>query len=464
MNEPRTSSFHRVWISLRVIAALIGLTVGTAAAQSGVNSDDAKLPLYYRDPSGQPLWAAGPRTDARGRAYLPVFEDSAVAVTTPRSTPGKVVYYRHPMGLPDTSPVPKKDSMGMDYIPVTDDEARAPAGSVSLSPERVQMLGVRTEAAVSRRLSRVARATGTIAIDERRLAVVAPRFEGWIETIPVNTTGQSVRRGQILFEAYSPEVALTEAEFALVRRSMPELAGGAIAKLRRLGITELELARLLRTGVASRTQAVVAPIDGIVLEKTAVQGMRFAAGEALYRIVDMSVVWLVADIFEQDIGAIMPGSTTRISIAAYPGLTFVGKISFIYPTMNATTRTTKVRVELANPDGQLRLDMYATVEIDTPVGTGEAVVVSESAVLDGGSRQVVLVETAPGRYLPRDVALGARANGSVEIRRGLQAGERVVVGANFLIDAESNFRAALQAFTAPPPALGAPPAPGEKRP
>lgn len=457
-------SARHVVISLPIIGALIGLMVGIAVAQSAAGGNEAKNPLYYRDPSGQPLWAAGPRKDLQGRAYLPVFEDSTTEVAAPRRTPGKIVYYRHPMGLPDTSPVPKKDSMGMDYIPVTDEEASAPAGSVSISPQRVQMLGVRTEAAISRRLSRVARATGTIGIDERRQAVVAPRFEGWIESIPVNTMGQSVRRGQILFEAYSPEVALTEAEFALARRSMPELAGGAIAKLRNLGITELELARLLRTGVTSRTQAVVAPIDGIVLEKTAVQGMRFAAGEALYRIADLSVVWLVADIFEQDIGAITPGSSARISIAAYPGVTFAGNVSFIYPTVNATTRTTKVRVELANPDGQLRLDMYASVEIDAPVGTEEAVVVSESAVLDGGSRQVVLVETAPGRYLPREVTIGARANGSVEIRRGLEAGEKVVVGANFLIDAESNLRAALQAFTAPPPASGPALAPGLNRP
>ncbi len=451
-------SERHVGVSLHVIGALIGLTVGTAVAQSAAGSEEAKSPLYYRDPAGQPLWSAGPRKDAQGRAYLPVFEDPATDVSAPRRAPGKIAYYRHPMGLPDISSVPKKDSMGMDYIPVTDEEASAPAGSVSISPERIQMLGVRTETAVSRRLSRVVRATGTIGIDERRLAVVAPRFEGWIETILVNTTGQSVRRGQILFEAYSPEVALTEAEFVLARRSMPELAGGAIAKLRNLGVTELELARLLRTGVASRTQAVVAPIDGIVLEKTAVLGVRFAAGEALYRIADMSVVWLAADIFEQDIGAITPGATAKVSIAAYPGVTFAGEVSFIYPSVNATTRTTKVRVELPNSDGQLRLDMYASVEIDAPAGTGESVVVSESAVLDGGSRQVVLVEAAPGRYAPREVTIGARANGSVVIRRGLESGERVVVGANFLIDAESNLRAALQAFTAPPSA------PAEKRP
>jgi Cu(I)/Ag(I) efflux system membrane fusion protein len=444
--------------SLWIVGALVGLMGGSAFAQSTAGSGEGTTPLYYRDPAGRPSWSAGPRKDAQGRAYLPVFEDVAKEETTPRRTPGKVIYYRHPMGLADTSPVPKKDSMGMDYIPVTEEDANAPAGSVSISPERVQMLGVRTEAAVSRRLSRVVRATGAIGLDESRLAVVAPRFEGWIETIPVNSTGQLVRRGQVLFEAYSPELALTQAEFATARRSMPDLAGGAVAKLRNLGIAESELERLTRTGVPTRTQAVAAPIDGIVLEKTAILGMRFAAGEALYRIADMSVVWLIADIFEQDIGAIAPGATAKINIAAYPGVTFAGEVSFVYPTVNATTRTTKVRVVLANPDGRLRLDMYAFVEIDAPAGAEEAVIVPESAVLDGGARQVVLVEAAPGRFLPRDVTIGSRANGAVEIKAGLKTGERVVISANFLIDAESNLRAALQAFTAPPSAGG------EKRP
>ncbi|MCW3476390.1 efflux RND transporter periplasmic adaptor subunit [Limobrevibacterium gyesilva] len=440
--------------------------VGMVAAQSiPAPAASGRTPLYFRDPSGKPAYSASPRKDAQGRDYVAVYEDTDAPTATTASNPhpapvigpGKVLYYRNPMGLPDTSPVPKKDSMGMDYVPVYQDEANVPAGTVAIGPDRVQMLGVRTEVVSDRSMTRSIRAVGTIAVDERRLAVVAPRFEGWIEKLVVNTTGQPVRHGQPLFEVYSPELALAEQEYVMARQAGPSIADATLIRLRNFGLPPDEIARLKRTGSASRTLILAAPMDGIVLEKTAIEGMHFASGDALYRIADLSTVWLLADVFEQDLAQMRPGEEGKVSIAAYPDQSFGGKVTFVYPTVNPTTRTTKVRIEIPNPDQLLKPDMYATVEIAAPVGPASVLAVPDSAVLDSGTRQVVLVERAAGRYEPRPVSVGRRADGYVEIRDGLKPGEKVVVGANFLIDAESNLRAALQSFIAPAAPLAAAP-------
>ncbi|WP_424138120.1 efflux RND transporter periplasmic adaptor subunit [Roseomonas chloroacetimidivorans] len=428
--------------------------------------EPARQPLYYQDPSGKPAYSPAPRKTAEGRDFFPVYEDAGGApqpVSAPASTApagrGRIVYYRNPMGLPDTSPVPKKDSMGMDYIPVYEDEANQPAGTVTVSPERVQMLGVRTEPAIERALTRSIRAVGAIAVDERRLVVVAPRFEGWIQRLLVNETGQPVRRGQPLFEVYSPDLALAEQEYVIARRMGGGVAAAALERLRNFDLPADEIARLQRTGTVGRALTLTSPMDGVVLEKAALQGMRFAPGETLFRIGDLSTVWLLADVFEQDLGLIGPGQEASIALTAYPDRRFTGKVTFVYPTLNAATRTARVRIEIPNPESLLKPDMYATVEIAAPLGTAPVVAVPDSAVLDSGTRQVVLVERTPGRYEPRTVATGRRADGRVEIRQGVGAGERVVVGANFLIDAESNLRAALQAFAAPPA-----PTPGQEQP
>ncbi|MBI0538433.1 efflux RND transporter periplasmic adaptor subunit [Roseomonas sp. KE2513] len=423
--------------------------------------------LYYRDPSGQPEYSATPRKTANERDFTPVYEDIAAPPASPPTSRspspggrGRILYYRNPMGLPDTSPVPKKDSMGMDYLPVFEEEANQPAGTVTVSPERVQLLGVRTEAATQRTMTRSIRAVGTIAVDERRLAVVAPRFEGWIQKLLVNETGQPVRRGQPLFEVYSPDLALAEQEYVVARRVDGGIANAALSRLRNFDLPEEEITRLRRTGIVSRALTLTSPMDGVVMEKAALQGMRFAPGEMLYRIADLSTVWLLADVFEQDLGIVGPGQEASIALTSYPDRRFTGVVTFVYPTVNATTRTARVRVEIPNPDQLLKPDMYATVEIAAALGSTSVVTVPDSAVLDTGTRQAILVERAPGRYEPRTVSVGRRADGQVEIRQGLNAGERVVVGANFLIDAESNLRAALQSFSPPPSA----PVPSQEQP
>lgn len=368
----------------------------------------------------------------------------------------KLLYYRNPMGLPDTSPVPKKDSMGMDYLPVYEGEDEDAGGSVKISTAKVQKLGVRSEAAAMRDLSRPVRAAGRVEVDERRVFAIAPKFEGWIERLHVNTTGQPVGRGQPLFEVYSPELVSAQREYQVAARGVEQLAAAgpeaqasirqvaeaALARLRNWDISAEQVERLKAGGEPTRTLTYRSPVAGVILEKKALQGMRFMPGEALYQIADVSGVWVIADVFERDIAAVQIGQAVEVGIDAFPGRTFAGKVSYLYPTLNPQTRTVPVRIELPNPRGELRPAMYANVQLK--VGAGRtALAIPISAIIDSGAAQRVIVQLEEGRFEPRDVKLGLRGDDYVEVKEGVKAGEQVVVAANFLIDSESNLKAAL---------------------
>jgi len=379
------------------------------------------------------------------------------AVASGRTTgqPRRVLYYRNPMGLNDTSPVPKKDSMGMDYIPVYDGDV--PDGpQVKISLNRLQTLGVKTETAASRSMSRTIRAVGTIEASERGLYTVSPKFEGWITTLYVNTTGATVKRGQPLLAVYSPELVTAQEEYRVAmqtlqamhdaspesRANMQALVEGGLQRLRNWDIADADLADLRAGKEARRSLLLRSPADGVVIEKAARAGMRFMPGEPLFQIADLSSVWIVASVFEQDLGLVHSGQTATVSLAAYPGREFTGKVTFVYPTVQPETRTARIRIELPNEAGLLKPDLYGTVEI-VAGETVAAVSIPESAVLDSGTRRVVLIERGGGAFEPREVELGARGDGYVEVAKGLSEGERVVVDGNFLIDAESNLKAAL---------------------
>ena len=448
---------------------LVLLAMGAA----GHAQDAARQPLYYQDPDGKPLYAAAPKKAADGRDYRPVYDDVPGASTeappsggiepapqptgmpAPAGKPadrGRVLYYRNPMGLPDTSPVPKRDSMGMDYIPVHENEAAdASAGLVTVPPGRMQVLGVRT-APVERRpaLTRTVRATGTLQFDERRMAVVSTRVGGWVERLAVDATGDPVRRGQVMADIYAPDLVAAEEEFLVASHMGGPMAAASVQRLRALGVPDDEIARLRRTGKAGQRIPVLAPVDGVVTEKMVVQGTRVGPDQPLYRTASLSPMWLIAEVQEQDLGAMQPGQHAKAAFVAFPGRSFDGVVDFVYPSLSPETRTGRVRVVMPNADEALRAGMFANVEIEAPAGAGAgpALAIPSSAVLDSGTRQVVLVDRGEGRFEPRQVRVGAQGDGEAEILDGVQAGERVVVGANFLIDAESNLRSALQAFTA----------------
>ena len=395
------------------------------------------------------------------RAPQPVQSAAQGASTSAEKGGRKILYYRNPMGLPDTSPVPKKDPMGMDYVPVYEGEEpqNLPPGAVKISPDKIQLLGVRTAPAQERSLTRTVHAVGTVQPNERGLYKVAPRFEGWIEKLLVNTSGQAVSRGQALMEVYSPELVAAQEEYLIALRgardvkdaggeaqaTMQRLADSVLRRLRNWDISERELERLKQTGQPQRVLAYRSPASGVVLSKPSVQGMRFMPGDVLYEIADLSSVWLLAEVSEQDLGLVRVGQAAEVRITSYPGRDFAGKVVFVYPTLEAATRTVRVRVEMPNPEGLLKPAMYADAQFASGNG-GRALAVPDSAVLDSGNRQLVLVDRGQGVFEPRDVKLGMRADGYVEVKDGLKADEQVVVRANFLIDAESNLKAALSGF------------------
>ena len=374
----------------------------------------------------------------------------------------KLLYYRNPMGLADTSPVPKKDSMGMDYIAVYDSDATdepVSANQVKINTDKVQKMGVRTEAVQLRSMDRTIRAAGRVEPDERRIFMIAPKFEGYVERLHVNVTGQAVTKGQPLFEVYSPELVSLQREYAIAAQGVVSLKGAdspaqlgmarlvesSLQRLKNWDISEEQVKALVASGDTKRTMTFRSPVSGIVTEKKAVQGMRFMPGEALYQVSDLSAVWVVADVAEQDIGLVKSGGKATITINAYPERTFEGKVSYVYPTLKMETRSVQVRVELANPGLMLKPAMFAQVEL--PVSArGQVLTVPVSAVIDSGTRQIVLVQLAAGRFEPRVIKLGERSDDFVAVREGLKEGEIVVTAANFLIDAESNLKAAIGGF------------------
>jgi RND family efflux transporter MFP subunit len=389
-----------------------------------------------------------------------VTQDTASPSTTGAKAERKIKFYRNPMGLPDSSPVPKKDPMGMDYIAVYDgDEPESDTHLIRISADKVQKLGVRSEPATTRSLDKIVKAVGRIEVDERRVYAVAPKFEGWVERLFVNATGQPVGKGQPLFEVYSPELVSAQREYAIATEavkalkdasddsqdSMKRLADSSLARLKNWDISEEQVRALAQSGETRRTLTFRSPVSGIVMDKKAVQGMRFMPGDSLYQIADLSSVWIIADVYEQDIALVKTGSKAKVSISAYPDKSFEGTITYIYPTMKPETRTVPVRLEIANPHQLLKPAMFAQVELPVS-GKGKVLTVSNSAVIDSGTRQIVLVQLAEGRFEPREVKLGRRTDTYVEVMSGIKEGEQVVVAANFLIDAESNLKAAIGGF------------------
>jgi Cu(I)/Ag(I) efflux system membrane fusion protein len=339
----------------------------------------------------------------------------------------------------------------MDYIPVYEgEEAESGSPVVKISTDKVQKLGVKTEAAALRDLTRTVRAVGTIQVDERQLHTIAPKFEGWIERLHINTTGQYVAQGQALMEVYSPDLVTAQQEYVIawkgvemakdgspeIQASMRQLATSTLQRLRNWDISEDELKRLQKEGVGRQTLTLRSPVSGVVLEKPALKGMRFMPGEVLYKISNLSSLWLLADIFEQDLSLVRQGQEAKITVNAYPGKAFTGKVAFVYPTLTPETRTAKARIELANAGGLLMPEMYASVEVIASRARKKVLAVPDSAVLDSGTRQIVLLQRGEGSFEPRPVKLGMRGDGYVEVLDGIHAGDNVVVSANFLIDSE----------------------------
>jgi Cu(I)/Ag(I) efflux system membrane fusion protein len=327
---------------------------------------------------------------------------------------------------------------------------------ITISPERLQSIGVRFGVAERRSLERTIRTVGRVEIDERRLAHVNIKIEGWIDELYVNYTGEQVTRGQLLFTVYSPELVATQREFLLALRSsrtlgesqFPEVAEGAQSlldvtrqRLQLWDIPQHQIRDLERTGTVLRTLHIHSPITGTVINKVALAGMHVNPGDELYAIADLSYVWILADIYEYELPLIEVGQAATVTLSYAPSMVLEGRVEFIYPTVDPQTRTAKIRFGLGNPGERLKPGMYANVEFQIPLGT--RLVIPREAVLDSRERQVVFISHGGGVLEWRSVQLGLQAGDWVEVREGVQAGEQVVTSANFLIDSESRLKAAV---------------------
>ena len=344
--------------------------------------------------------------------------------------------------------------MGMDYIPVYEGEDAAEGDTVKVSLDKIQRSGVRSEVVEARVLVKPVRGVGTVKYDERRLTIVTVRSEGYVEDLFVNSTGQFVKTGQPLFRMYSKDIQLAQIDLTVAMGAQSRVSGGlgvqtiegAIQRLRNLAVPESRIEEVRTKGATPRTLDWMSPATGTVIEKRIVNGQRVMPGEELYRIADLSRMWVIAEVSELDLAAIKIGMHADVVLRAYASQPLAGVITFIYPDLRPETRTARVRIELPNPDGRLKTDMYADVVFRTGGDREPVAAVPVSAVIDSGTRQVVLVDKGEGRFEPRQIKLGAHGQDYVEVLAGVKEGESVVTTATFLINSESNLRAALKSF------------------
>ncbi|HVP79022.1 MAG TPA: efflux RND transporter periplasmic adaptor subunit [Thermodesulfobacteriota bacterium] len=335
-------------------------------------------------------------------------------------------------------------------------------GTVQIFPERQQLIGVKIGVVERRPLEKVIRTVGRIDYDEKRIVTVSLKVGGWIEDLYVDFTGKYVKQGEPLLTIYSPDLVSTQEEYlvalkakkSLTKSSFPEVAesGESFAesarrRLKLWDITDEEIKDLEESGKAKKTVTLYAPFSGFVLEKSAYKGMNVMPGTSLYKLADLSVVWLYADIYEYELPFIQLGQEASIQLSYIPGETVKGKAIYIYPSLNPETRTAKVRFEIPNSHERLKPEMYANVEIK--VHLGQKLAVPEGAIIDTGVRQMAIVDKGNGYFEPREVKTGSKVENYYEIVRGLKAGERVVTSANFLIDSESKLKEAMGGMSMP---------------
>lgn len=378
----------------------------------------------------------------------------------------------HPeVRLPGPGKCPK---CGMDLVKASPDAAPAPAGTpragIQLDTRRRQLIGVRTVRVERGPIERTIRTVGLVRYDETRLADVNLKLDGWVRQLHVDYTGQPIRRGQPLLDLYSPELLATQNEYLLALATRESMRQSTIPEARaqadrlvesarqRLALWDLsaeDIARLDRTNKAEATVTFRSPVTGFVIEKPVVEGMRVTAGQTLYKVADLSTVWVEADVYESDAPFVKVGMPAGVTVDARPGEVRRGRAIYIYPYVEEKTRTLKVRLAFANPGVLLKPGMYANVELQASLGT--ALTLPSDAVLDAGREQLVFVAEGDGYYQPRDVRVGQRLDGRVQILDGLQEGEQVAAGAAFFLDSESQMRAAAGRWeaAAPPPAAGA---------
>jgi len=338
---------------------------------------------------------------------------------------------------------------------------------VQLSPERMQSIGVRTGRVQRKAVNDEIRVTGNVAVDETRLAYVQVRYSGYVQKVFADATYQYLRKGQPLFTIYSPDLAATEREYLVAKENQQRVAASTVPgvtegaaslleaateRLKQWGVPQQEITRLESSGQVQQELTVESPVSGYITERNALPNLTVQPDTRLYTVADLSTVWVFAELFQNDLGRIKIGDRATLSVDAYPGRTFEGRVNFIYPQVDTMTRTVRARLTFSNPGLKLTPGMFVNVALK--LGGGTQLVIPATGVLQSGIQQVVFVNRGDGYLEPREVELGARAGDDFVVLKGLKEGEEIVTSANFLVDSESQLQAALGSFTPPPPGAG----------
>ncbi|MBI5440884.1 MAG: efflux RND transporter periplasmic adaptor subunit [Deltaproteobacteria bacterium] len=411
---------------------------------------------------GAPAAASKPKNEAED-----FFSDKPAAQASTGER--KLLFYRNPMNPAVTSPTPAKDEMGMDYVPVFSVEVGTPEGvggveglaTIRVGEEALRLSGVQTAPATREKVSRTVRTVGIVVPDETRIRHVHTKIEGWVEKLYTNFTGQAVRQGQPILSLYSPELLATQEEFLKAKETAAKFAVSASPDVKSLG-QELEqsarrrlelfdvpksfIAQLEKTGSIQRSVTLNAPVSGFVTGKDIFEGQKVEPGMELFNVTDLSRVWIEADLYEYEAGAVKVGQEATLALAYQTGVQLKGRVAFVFPYLSAESRTLKVRFDFPNPNLVLKPQMYADVSL--ALAAAQGVTIPDSALIDTGVRKVVFVETGAGTFEPREVKVGVRGEGKALVLAGVREGEKVVVKANFLLDSESRLRAALTKMTA----------------
>ena len=339
---------------------------------------------------------------------------------------------------------------------------------IQLSPERLQSIGVKTGEVEWKNVDDDIQTTGSVAVGETGLAYVQLRFSGYIQKVFADATYQYVRKGQPLFTIYSPDLVSTEREYLVAKQNQAQVTGSTVPgvaasatsllqaaadRLKQWGVPEKEISRLESTGQVQQELEIDSPVSGYITEREALPNKYVQPDTRLYTVADLSTVWVFAQVFQNDLGRVRDGASANLSIDTYPGHTFLGRVDFIYPDIDPTTRTARVRLVFSNAEMKLAPGMFVNVALKTPMG--RQIAIPASGVLQSGTRQIAFVDHGNGSLEPREVQLGARAGDDFIVLKGLKPGERIVTSANFLIDSESQLQAALGSFAPPPPGVGA---------
>lgn len=356
--------------------------------------------------------------------------------------------------VPQAQPQPAKEQ------PKEQEEGEE-APTVEIPFEKQQLIGVKIVEVSVKPFRKTVRTVGRVEYDEKKLATVNTKFEGWIEKLYVDYTGKFVKKGEPLADIYSPELVATQQEFinvlrwarqsrdakadtinSMLSRDADAIVEAAKQRLRFWDISDDQIRRIEESGKPIRTLAIYSPANGYVVQKMALQGMRVMPGEKLFDIADLSTVWIIADIYEYELPLIKAGETARISLSYFPGKEFSSRIDYVYPSLSGETRTAKVRFSIPNPGGKLMPQMFTNVEVK--INLGKRLAIPEDAVIDTGIRQIVYVDKGEGYFEPREVTLGVKAEGMVEVLKGLKVKEKIASAANFLIDSEAKLKGVIK--------------------